>query len=54
VASQIEDHAAHGELELVALLVMQLQAMAGELVQLVAGLSIDTLVETASTCASRA
>jgi len=43
VASQLEDCAAQGQLEEARLLVIQLDAMAGELMQLVGGLTLETL-----------
>jgi PAS domain S-box-containing protein len=51
VASELEDHAAQGQLEEAQLLVEQLETMAEELVQLVGGLSLDALLERAVTAA---
>ena len=48
VASDLEDQAAHGQLEEAWPLVEQLEAMAGELIEQVDGLSIETLRDRAA------
>jgi len=47
VASELEDHAAEGQLEEARPLAGKLEAMADELMRLVSGLSLDTLREQA-------
>jgi two-component system sensor histidine kinase/response regulator len=47
VASDIEDHAAHGQLEEAATLMEKLTTMAGELMQVVGNLSIESLQQEA-------
>jgi CheY-like chemotaxis protein len=49
VASDLEDHAAQGQLEEARPLVARLEAMAGELLRLVGGLSLDALRSQAET-----
>ena len=47
VASELEDHAARGQLEAARPMVGQLETMAQELMRLVGGLSLDALREQA-------
>ena len=53
VASDLEDQAAHGQLEEARPLVEQLEAMAQELIRLVGGLSLEALRQQAGAAGDR-